>query len=91
MQIRREQEVTYSNIPNPYLDVLGPIFTAQGFEYECLYGDEIPDHVPPCVDLEGRLLFSGVCCVKSHMNADDIHRMMLSVWNPYKYGEVSAL
>ena len=91
MIIRREDHITYANIPFPYLEKLKPIFSAQGFEYEILFGFDIPADQPQCVYIEGMKAFSGVCCVKSYMNPDDIHRLMLSVWNPKKYGSVDGI
>ena len=87
--IRRENKTTYSLVASPFLSELEPIFQREGFEYELLWGDDIPEGISREVDLDGHKINKAVCCVKSHMNPEDVHELMLRLWHPHIYGDVS--
>ena len=84
--IRREDHITYTMIGSPFLKEMEPLFKKAGFEYELLFGEDIPAGLPHEFILGGRG-FTCVCCVKSHMNSDDVMELMHKVWSPRIYGE----
>ncbi len=89
MTIRREENITYSLVGSPFLEELEPLFKKAGFEYELLFGDDIPEGLPHEFILDGRS-YTCVCCVKSHMNPDDVSELMHRVWFPREYGEADV-
>ena len=86
--IRREDNTTYTMVCSAFLRELEPVFEKCGFQYEVLFGDAIPDDVRREVELGGHIQRVGVCCIKSHMNSEDVHQLMLRVWMPSRYGAV---
>ena len=87
--IRKEDHITYTIIGAPLLEEMEAVFQAEGFDYEILYGDDIPADIPRQLVLEGHILKWGVCCVKSYMNSDDVYQIFLKVWRPRKYGTIT--
>ena len=77
-------------ICSAFVGQMKPVFDRAGFRYEILYGNDIPDFLEKAVDLDGHIQRVGVCCVKSDMNPDDVHRIMLQMWMPSKYGEAPS-
>ena len=55
-----------------------------------IYTADIPEEADHFAEYEGRKFRYGLCCIKSRMCKEDVQRLALSVWNPYKYGEISA-
>lgn len=90
MQIRRENDITYTMVGSPFLDRLEPLFQKAGFEYTLLFGDDIPAELPREFYLGKIRMTCAVCCVKSYMNSEDVHQLMLQLWSPSRYGEVEA-
>lgn len=90
VMIRREDHITYTIIGAPLLDEMEPLFQKAGFDYEILYGDDIPDDIPRHLVLEGHIMRWGICCVKSYMNSEDVYDLLLKVWRPRRYGEATV-
>ena len=86
MTIRREKDITYTMVGGPLLEELEPFFRQAGFEYELLFGDDIPAELPREMDMNGHIMRYSQCCVKSYMNSEDVHQLMLQVWLPSVFG-----
>ncbi len=91
MKIRIEDHITYCTVPAPFIEEMEPVFKAQGIPYELLYAADIPEEADHFAEYEGRKFRYGLCCIKSRMCKEDVQRLALSAWNPYKYGEIGSL
>ena len=90
MQIRREENITYTIVGETLFREMIPYIQKQGFEYEVLYepDPEIPDGIDAWLILDGHeLRCFGTVCIKSHMNSDDLKMLMHQVWSPRRYGD----
>ena len=91
MEIRLENEITYCMVPSPLLEKLEPFFQENKIEYRLLFDKDIPEGIPKEVNLDGHISKRAVCCVESHMNSDDVNRLVLKAWRPSKYGTMEEL
>ena len=74
INIRTEENVTYTNIPSPALEKVERWLKDNDIEYKILSQDEIPADLPMTAAFKGRKEVKHVKCIQSHLNSDDLRR-----------------
>ena len=86
MRLRNENHTTYAMVPGPLADRICDHLKSTGYDCDILVGNDIPDYLERSVDMDGHKQNVAVCCIRSMVNANDVHDLMLRTWLPSKYG-----
>lgn len=72
MTIRFENKITYFNVYIPMLSQVKEFLDKAGYQYELLDARDIPEDQPQYALIGTYYFREGVCCIKSHLNTEDL-------------------